>query len=255
MQYSGTTALITGASSGVGAEFAHQFARRGADVVLVARRQEILDRLATDIRAESGRNVHVIAADLSTPRAGAALAERLAALNLRVDTVINNAGVGKTAPFLDSSADDIDQQLHLNIDAVVGISRALLPALLDSARGALVNVASLTGYAPMPGMAVYAASKTFVLRFTEGLAYELRDSPLTVMALAPGPTRTGFYATSGTSETGVRFETPTQVVTTAMKALDKHRTPVSAVSGTRNRWSNHLLTVLPRRTVLKIMSA
>ena len=155
---------------------------------------------------------------------------------------------------MDSSADDIDQQLHLNIDTVVGISRALLPALLDSARGALVNVASLTGYAPTPGMAVYAASKTFVLRFTEGLAYELRDSPLTVMALAPGPTRTGFYATSGASETGVRFETPAQVVTTAMKALDKQRTPVSVVSGTRNRWSSRLLTVLPRRTVLKIMS-
>lgn len=104
-------------------------------------------------------------------------------------------------------------------------------------------------------MAVYAASKTFILRFTEALAYELRDSPVKVMALVPGPTRTGFYATSGATETGVHFQTPAQVVATAMKALDKRRTPVSVVSGTRNRWSSRLLTVLPRRAVLNIMAA
>lgn len=255
MKYENTTALITGASSGVGEEFARAFARRGADVVLVARRQEVLDRLAEDIRADSGRHVHVIATDLSQPGAGAQLARRLDERGLRVDTVVNNAGLGKTAAFSASSTDDIHQQLRLNIDAVVDISHALLPALLDSGKGALLNIASLTGYAPTPGMAVYAASKAFVLRFTEALAYEVRDSSLTVLAIAPGPTRTGFYAASGTSENGVRFESPAQVVATAFAALDQKRPPVSVVSGRRNRWSSRLLTVLPRRVVLQLMAA
>ena len=224
-------------------------------MVLVARRQEVLDRLASDIRTQSGRRVHVVAIDLSVPGAGAHLATQLDELGVRVDTVVNNAGVGKTASFSASSPEDIHQQLRLNIDAVVDVSHALLPGLLDSGRGALLNVASLTGYAPTPGMAVYAASKAFVLRFTEALAYEVRDSSLTVLAVVPGPTRTGFYAASGTSEKGVHFQTPAQVVATAFTALDQKHPPVSVVSGLRNRWSSRLLTVLPRRVVLRVMAA
>ena len=254
MHYEETTALITGASSGVGEEFARALASRGADVVLVARRHDVLDRLANDIRTATGRRVHVMATDLSEPGAGTRLATELNELGIRVDTVINNAGVGKTEPFSAASATDIEQQLRLNINAVVDISHALLPGLLDHGRGTLLNVASLTGYAPTPGMAVYAASKAFVLRFTEALAYELRDSSVTVMALAPGPTRTNFYSASGTSEGGVRFQTPAQVVATALTALEQKRPPVSIVSGWRNRWSSRLLTILPRRTVMKMMA-
>jgi short-subunit dehydrogenase len=116
-------------------------------------------------------------------------------------------------------------------------------------------VASLTGYMPMPGMAVYAASKAFVLRFTEALAYELRETPLTVLALVPGPTRTDFYRASGSSEKGMAFQDPDEVVTTALSALDK-KTPLrSVVSGARNRWTSRIVTWLPRRTVLRLANA
>lgn len=254
MQYTNTTVMITGASSGLGEEFARQFARRGADLVLVARRQDVLERLAADIRQSSGRDVHVISSDLSAAGAGNALVATLAQRGLRVDTLVNNAGLGKTAPFVEASADDVHDQIGLNVNAVVDLTHGLLPQLLASGRGALLNVASLTAYAPTPNMAVYAASKAFVLRFTEALAYELRDSSLSVLALAPGPTRTGFYAASGTTETGVRFQQPAQVVASAFEALDRAQTPVSVVSGLQNRLSSRALGLLPRRTVLRMMA-
>jgi short-subunit dehydrogenase len=252
MRYRGTTALITGASSGLGEEFARQLAGRGADLILVARRKDVLDQLAEDLHRVTGRQVDVVAADLSAPGAAAGLVQTLTRQGLSVDTLVNNAGFGKTGLFSESSTRDLHEQLSLNIDAVVDLTQALLPQLLRSGHGALVNVASLTAYMPIPAMAVYAASKAFVLRFTQALSYELRDSGLSVLALSPGPTRTGFYAASGTAETGVRFQSPAQVVATALRALDRPRTPVSVVSGWRNRWTSRVLTVLPGRTVLRM---
>ena len=254
MQYTDTTVMITGASSGLGEEFARQLANRGADLVLLARRKNILEDLAADIRSASGRQVHVIAADLSVPGAAASVVSALAERGLHVNSLVNNAGLGKTAPFAKSSLTDVHAQIGLNVTAVVDLTHALLPQLLASGRGALVNIASLTAYSPTPNMAVYAASKAFVLRFTEALAYELRDSSLSVLALSPGPTRTGFYATSGTTETGVRFQQPAQVVASAFKALDRAQTPTSVVSGWQNRVSSHVLGLLPRRTVLRMMA-
>ncbi len=254
MQYANTTALITGASSGLGEEFARQFASRGADLILVARRHDALERLAGELRQSSGHQVHVIAADLSDPGAGDALVATLRERGLSVDTLVNNAGLGKTAPFAESPVEDVRNQLGLNINAVVDLSHALLPQLVASGRGALLNVASLTAYAPTPNMAVYGASKAFVLRFTEALAYEVRESTLSVLALSPGPTRTDFYASSGTADTGVRFQKPSQVVAAALKALDRPQPPVSVVSGWQNRLSSLVLTVLPRRAVLRMMA-
>lgn len=254
MQYTDTTVLITGASSGLGAEFARQLANRGADLVLLARRHDVLEDLAADIRKATGRQVDVIAADLAVPGAMAGVVATLAERGLRVDSLVNNAGLGKTAPFAESSIDDVHAQIGLNVAAVVDLTHALLPQLLASGRGALLNVASLTAYAPTPNMAVYAASKAFVLRFTEALAYELRDSGLSVLALSPGPTRTGFYASSGTTETGVSFQQPAQVVASALRALDRAQTPISIVSGWQNRVSSRVLGLLPRRTALRMMA-
>lgn len=252
MQYTGTTALITGASSGIGAEFARALAHRGTDLVLVARRRDALEELATEIRARDGRTVHVVPADLTAERAGYELAEQVAQLGVRVDTVVNAAGIGRTGDFLDSDEGTLQQQLALNVDAVVDLSHAFLPQLIESGRGALVNVASLTGYMAVPGMAVYAASKSFVIKFTEALAHELRRSHVTVLALSPGPTRTGFYGASGTATNRVRFETPAQVVATALGALDRRRPPVSVISGRANRLTRRIVTVLPTRMALRL---
>ncbi|SDD20980.1 SDR family NAD(P)-dependent oxidoreductase [Auraticoccus monumenti] len=252
MRYAGTTALVTGASSGIGAEFARRLARRGADVVVVARRADVLDTLAATIRSETGRQVRVVAADLSEDRAGYRLAGHLAEAGVRVGTVINCAGTGLTKDFVDSSQQEISRQLRVNAEATVDVSHAFLPQLLESGEGALVNVASLTGYLPVPGMAVYAASKAFVIRFTEALAHELRGSRLTVLALSPGPTATEFYRASGTPTTGVRFQTPAEVVTTAFQALGRRNPPLSVISGTRNRWLGRVATSLPTRTLLHL---
>jgi short-subunit dehydrogenase len=255
MRYEGTTALITGASSGIGAEFARRLARRGADVVLVARRAEALESLAAEIRRETGRGTHVLPFDLTTARSGYRLADTVDERGISVDTVINCAGAGLTKPFIDSSEQQIDEQLRLDIDATVSVSHAFLPRLTRSGRGALINIGSLTGYLPVPGMAVYAAAKSFVIRFTEALAYELRDSPLTVMAVSPGPTRTQFFTTSGTSTQGLRFQTPEQVCATALRALDHRHPPISVISGTFNRSTHRLAGILPKRTVLRLMES
>lgn len=252
MRYEGTTALVTGASSGIGAEFARRLAHRGAEIVAVARRVEGLEALADDIGAETGRRVHVVPFDLSVDRAGYRLAEQLAETGVRVDTVVNCAGIGVTRPFGDSTEDQIRRQLGVNIDATVEVSHAFLPQLVESGQGALVNVASLTAYMPVPGMAVYAASKSFVVRFTEALAHEVRSTGLTVMALSPGPTATEFYSTSGTTEKGVRFQTPDDVVATAFQALQRRNPPISVISGARNRWIKRLITTLPKRTALRL---
>jgi short-subunit dehydrogenase len=255
MNHSSTTALVTGASSGIGREFARAFAARGADLVIVARRIDVLDEIAQALRAQFGREVTTVALDLARPDSGTRLLDELERRGVRVDTVVNCAGIGRTGDFVDTAPADIEDQLAVNIDAVVDVCRAFLPALLGSGTGALINIASLTAYMPTPGMAIYAASKAFVLRFTEALAHELRDSGVKVMALSPGPTRTDFYRSSRSDERGVRFETPEQVVAAAFRALDKPKTPVSSVSGQANRWMSRIVTVLPRRTVLRLAAS
>jgi short-subunit dehydrogenase len=255
MDHIDTTVLVTGASSGIGREFARALARRGADVVLVARRADVLERVAGSLRAESGRAVTTVALDLSEAGSGRRLRDELDRRGVHVDSVINCAGLAHVGDFVDMAQADIDDQLAVDVAAVVDVSHAFLPALVASGRGALVNIASLTAYMPTPGMAVYAASKAFVLRFTEALAHELRDSGVTVMAFSPGPTRTDFYRASRSSERGVRFQAPEQVVAAALRALDRRRPPVSSVSGRANTWTSRIVTLLPRRAVLRLASS
>lgn len=252
MQYAGTTALITGASSGIGAEFARRLARHGADVALVGRREDALQELAAEITAQTGRLAHPVPFDLNAEDSGSLLKQRLDARGIRVDTVVNCAGAGLTKPFADTTQDEVRAQLQLDIVALVETSHAFLPDLVDSGRGALVNVGSLTGYMPVPGMAVYSASKAFVIRFTESIAHELRSTGLTVMVVSPGPTRTEFFARSGTSTSGTRFQTPEQVVTTALRALDRRRPPASVVSGRANRLIRLLVSLLPTGATLRL---
>ncbi|MCC3278401.1 SDR family oxidoreductase [Arthrobacter sp. zg-Y40] len=252
MQFENTTALITGASSGIGAEFARQLARRGADVVLVGRREDALTAVAAEITADTGRKAHAVPFDLGVDRAGILLKERLDDLGITVDTVVNCAGVGLTKAFAESSEQEIHMQLQVNAEVPLGITRAFLPDLLAAGRGVLVNVGSMTGYMPVPGMGVYAAAKAFLIRFTVALAHEVRGSGVVVMVLSPGPTRSGFYARSGTSTDGARFQTPEQVVRTALKALDRRRPPVSVIAGRSNRVVRRLVDFLPVRTVLRL---
>ena len=252
MDHRGTTALITGASSGIGAELAERLAGRGADVVLVARSRQRLERAAAALTAEHGVRATAITADLSRPGAARELADELARRQIVPTTLVNNAGIGLTRAFADSDASVLADQVALNVTAVVELTRALLGGLVSAESGALVNVASLSAYQPLPQMAVYAASKAFVLHFTEALSAELAGTGVRVLAVSPGPTRSGFYDASGTTEDGVRFQEPADVATTVLGALDAARTPPSVVSGRRNAAQVSLARLLPRRTVLRL---
>ena len=255
MRYDMQTALVTGASSGIGRQFALDLAARGCDLVLVARRADRLDALATAIRRDHGVTVTTIPLDLARPAPGRILHETLDRQGLNVTLLVNNAGFGATGPLLDLEPAVAQEMLAVNATALTDITRALLPGILATGHGAIVNVASFVGYQPGPGMAVYAATKAYVLSFTEALAHELRGLPIKVLALSPASTRTEFYAVSGTSDEKARFETPQQVVSTALRALDATRTPARVVSGRNNRLALALLHRLPRRTMLSILAA
>ncbi|MEY2847515.1 MAG: hypothetical protein RI885_180 [Actinomycetota bacterium] len=245
--YSSTTTLITGASSGLGEEFARQLARRRSDLILVARRVDRLEQLATRLRDTARVTVTVIAADLSERGAGAALAEQVAELGLEVHSLVNNAGFATRSRFEDEDAARIADEVALNVGAVVDITRAFYPGLLRHGRGILVNLASTGAYQPVPLMAVYGASKAFVLSFTEALWVEARRSGLKVLALSPGATRTEFFDVAGENAQVGRFQTSGQVVDLALRVLDRRNPPPSIVSGAVNHVTAQAARMLTRR--------
>jgi hypothetical protein len=213
--------------------------------VLVARRRERLDDLARRLEAEHGVAVTTITLDLAEPGPAAAIRRELSARGLTPTMLVNNAGLGESSPLLGATPRAVHDQIAVNIAALVDLTREFLPDLVGSGHGILINVASMAALQPIPGLAVYAASKTFVHRFTSAIAYELRDEPITVFTLVPGATRTEFWETAGMVETGTAFETPADVVATALRALDRRRTPLTVVSGAGNRFFARLLSVLP----------
>ncbi|MGV9913641.1 SDR family NAD(P)-dependent oxidoreductase [Streptomyces tendae] len=176
IDFSGQTTVVTGASSGIGAAFARELARRGSDVVLVARRLDRLTDLASELRARHGVRATAVQLDLSEPGAGRRLAADLAGRGIRVDGLVNNAGFGTNGAFHREDPDRLTDEINVDVANLVDLTRAFIEPLRDSGRGVLVNVASAAAYAPSPGMAVYAACKAFVLSFTEALWYESRGT-------------------------------------------------------------------------------
>ena len=250
----GTIALVTGASSGLGEQFAQALAQRGADLVLVARREERLAALAAELTRKFGTVCTVIPLDLSRPDATARLVADLDARGIRISTLVNNAGFGNHGRFADLDPGRIQDEIQVNVSSLVALTRAFLPALLADGRGALVNVASTAAFQPIPRMAVYGATKAFVLSFTEAIAWESRHSGLKVLALGPGPTATEFIdvAQNGDAIFG-RLESAERVVDTAFRALDRRRTPASIVSGIQNLAQTVALRLAPRALVLQIV--
>ena len=248
-----TTALVTGASSGLGTEFAVQLARRGADVVLVARREERLRELADRIHADHGVTATPVALDLAEPAAPTALRRILDERGISIQTLVNNAGFGMKGPFAEADPDRLAAMLQLNVTAVVGLTREFLSDLETDDRGALINVASTAAYQPCPNMALYGATKAFVLSFTEAIAYETRHSGLRVLCISPGATRTEFFEVVGTEEAAVgRFQSPEQVVSLALRELDRRTVPASVVAGRLNALTAKSVGFVPRRAALSL---
>ncbi len=180
------TALITGASSGIGAELARQFAANGHDVILVARSKDKLDALAAQVEAEFGTAAHVFAKDLFSDTAAAELHDEIGDAGLHVDILVNNAGMANFGPFLERGIDDLMPLVDLNVRALVRLTHMFLPAMVARGSGGVLNVASVAGLQPTPGFAIYGATKAFVVSLTESLSEELRGSGVRVVALCPG---------------------------------------------------------------------
>ena len=198
------SALVTGASSGIGAETARLLAAHGVGrLVLVTRRVDRLDQLAAELREAHGTEVELLPADLAEPGPLAVVEARLADADRPIDLLVNNAGLGTLGPLHSLPADGEEREIRVNVVALVRLTRAALPGLLERARGGVLNVSSMASYQPAPGTATYGASKAFVTSFTEAVHEEVRGSGVSITALCPGFTRTEFQESAGSSPDGM----------------------------------------------------
>jgi short-subunit dehydrogenase len=248
-------ALVTGASSGIGAAFARALRARGERTLLVARRSDRLAELAHELGGDEWARAWPV--DLAAEGAAGRLADAVAAGGFGVDLLVNNAGLGHTAPFADERPEVLRAMLDVNVRALVELTHAFLPAMLARGHGRIVNVASNAAFQPVPFLCVYAASKAFVLSFTEGLAEEVRDRGVQVQALCPGLTRTEFLEVAETHRgllvTRLPMLTPEAVALASLRGLDRGR--VRVVAG----WSNRLVAaverVVPSRVTRRVAGA
>jgi uncharacterized protein len=248
----GSTAMVTGASSGIGEQFARQLAARRVNVVLVARNEVRLQSLADQLKtAHPGVGVTVIPADLSVSPAVAGLAEKLVAAGVTVDMLVNNAGFGSHDLFVDEDPDNVAREIQLNCGSLVALTARLLPGMLARGRGGVLNVASTAAFQPVPTMAVYAASKAFVLSFTEALWEETRGSGVRVLALCPGATETRFFEAAGREFMTHGRQTPEHVAAVGLRAFDSGRGP-SVVSGLANRMLASGYRIMPRAAMVRL---
>lgn len=245
------TALVTGASAGLGAEFAAQLAEREHNLVLVARSADRLQLLAEQLRAAHGVGVDVIVQDLTAPDAVARITANLDAAGTTVDLLVNNAGFGTAGRFEEIPDGRDQEQLMVNVVALVGLTRTLIPGMLARGRGGVINVASTAGFQPSPYFATYSAGKTFVLNFSLALRSEYHDRGVRVLALCPGPTQTSFFDTVGEQAAlGGKLMPADAVVRAALRGLDRGRAYV--VPGFGNSLNAHLTPRRPRRLVTAI---
>lgn len=191
------TVLVTGASSGIGLELARLFARDGADLVIVARRKEKLEQVAKELRENCGVAVKIVDKDLSLQKSPQEIYDQLEKEMVKVDVLVNNAGFGAVGSFSELDHKRQMDMLNLNINALTSLTRLFLPKMIERNYGGILNVGSLAGFQPGPYGAVYYATKSFVLSFTEAIAKEVEDTSVKVSCLAPGPTRTEFGEVSG----------------------------------------------------------
>lgn len=251
----GHYALVTGASSGIGKAFAQALRARQAKLVLVARRAQRLSELSSALGGPP--DVAVLPLDLSVPDSVPRLMTFLSDRNITVDLLVNNAGVGWTGPFVEQPVESVEQILDLNVRAVTGLTRALLPGMMGRGRGGVINVVSTSAFQPVPFLNVYAASKSFVLSFTEGLATELKGTGVRVQALCPGLTESEFHETSGTDQvsfTKTKMMSAEAVVEQSLRALDRGR-PLRVIPGWHNRAVAGSQRFLPRGLVRAVSAS
>ncbi|HEX4493027.1 MAG TPA: SDR family oxidoreductase [Acidimicrobiia bacterium] len=241
-----TTALITGASAGIGNAFASQLAARGNDVVLVARDEERLQKLAAELRAQHNIAAEVLAADLTDTGALARVEARLADAARPIDTLVNNAGFGSNGLLHELDVDDETREINLNVVALVRLTHAALGPMVARRAGGILNVSSIAGMQPTPRNATYGATKAFVTSFTQSVHEELRGTGVRATVVCPGFTRTEFQERAGIDSSrlpGFLWQSAGEVAAGALDALERGRAVY--VPGTMNRMTAGFVSVLP----------
>ena len=250
---SAETVLVTGASSGIGLELARCFARDGCRLVLVARRGQVLEALATELRKAYKIEAQVITADLAHPEAPARLLAHLQSAGLKVDVLVNNAGFGAQGKFAELPLGRQLEMLQVHITSLTHLTGLLLPGMIERRRGGILNVASTTAFHPGPGMAVYYATIAYVLSFSEALAEELAGTGVAVTVVCPGPTATNFHAAANVRMHGFVKKVSMSAEAVARQSHRAYRRgKVVVINGFRSALPAFLIRLLPRAVVRKI---
>jgi len=251
MNFTGKTVVITGASTGIGLGYAHEFAKRGANLVLVARNKDLLEKVAADIKATESIQITTIALDLSNLESGQKLMDLLGKENLTVDVLVNNAGFGTNTRVAKEDRKKIQQEIVLNVATLVDLTTAVIPGMLNRNFGVVINIASTASYQPVPGMAVYAATKAFVRSFTEALWGELQGTNVRALTVSPGATKTEFFNVAGFTPPGAMAPV-SDVVKATFVALDSKTSSPSIIVGAQNSMMAKITRFTPTKTVIKI---
>jgi short-subunit dehydrogenase len=255
---SGSTALVTGASSGLGEAMARGLAERGHGVTLVARGEDRLRALAEELSGRYGVRAEAIACDLTDPAARDRLQAEVDRLGLRIDVLINNAGFGTYKAFAETPRERVLDEVRVNTEAVADLTARWLPGMLERGAGAVLVTCSTAAFQPLPGNAIYAAGKGFALLFAEALHHEVKGQGVTVTALCPGPVKTGFQDASGAHDFAAGlpkplWRTPEQVAAAAIGGLEGGKRVV--VPGAPNRVLATIGRLSPRSVVLRVMDS
>lgn len=249
------TVLITGASSGIGLALAHEFSRRGRDLILVARRLEQLEALAGTLKRANGTAVSCIPLDLAGPNAARVLFDEIASRNGVVDTLVNNAGRGDFGAFAEQDWQRDEETIRLNVSVLTSLCHLAIPGMLERGQGRILNVASIAGFMPGPNLAVYHATKAYVLSLSRALHAELAGRGVTVTASCPGPTASEFFEKAGTQTLKaldyIKLMPAETVARQAVDALEKGQPVV--VHGLLNRLMAESPRLLPQSWVAPIV--
>lgn len=250
MNNSTTWALVTGASAGLGVEFARQLAKKGHSLILVARRGDRLEQLSIELKKQYAIDSVILVEDLSSAGAASRIVSALARDAIVPDVLVNNAGFGLQGDAIDLSIERQAEMIRLNIGALTELALAIGKQMAVAKRGAILNVASTAGFQPVPGMAVYGATKSYVIYFSMALSNELSKHGVHVVALCPGITKTDFFQANGVSFRAPDFLSMTaeKCVALGIRAIEKKR-PL-AITG----WINKVVAFLARMTPLRILT-
>lgn len=252
------TALVTGASLGIGATFAQALAKRKYNLILVARSQEKLEQLAQQLETDHQITTEVITQDLTLPNASQTVFDTVTAKGIQVDLLVNNAGFGDYGLFAETSLNKQLEMIQVNIAALTALTHLFLTPMRTRKEGGIINIASIAGFQPIPYMSVYAATKAFVLSFSEALWAENQDAGITVSCICPGPTETEFFkaanfpTSSATESAKNNNASPEEVVETALEGFEKKQATV-ITGGVVNQVIATLPRLLPREALVSVV--